>query len=249
MFSINPNFMPIRSYDQAVKSWQSGVIFPKDRKLGDLALPRGLVDTRKRHMTIERTATLDYILRLYSHPVVTWHQDNSVTISPYLSRSTVMFANCCTPISMFVALHNGQFSVTCAGRIYKVERQLTLRKRGDAWEPDQVMPWSVPFINRERATYALRETGYKEFRLWFMTYVQMAEPPMPGYSYLDGYQMLRMLQDRNQWRELVRKCGSDAWKYPNKILDKLRHAIYREYDCVEQKNVPYLKSNYDLPSE
>jgi hypothetical protein len=236
-FGIRCNFPRIESYAQAVKTWRAAVVFPRDRKLNSLVAPRGLVDTRKKHMTIARTEAEDIILRLYDHPVVTWHKDNSLTIRAYTTRSTVIFANHCTP-RMYVSLCAGYFAVTVDGRTYKVPDEITFRERDNTWKADQITPWSVPVVNRERAKQAREETRYQEFRLWFLVYVQMAAPLDGGVGWHDNNSIVTMLRDR-KWRELV-SCFRYSWSHPDQVLHEIRQAIYRQYGCIEHKSVPFL---------
>lgn len=232
-WSIRCTFDRIHTYAQAVKAWERAVIFPKDHK-------RGLVDRRKKHLTIERTEAEDIVLRLYDHPVVTWHKDNSLTICSYESRSTSLFANHCTPPEMIVT--GGQFRVTVDGRTYKVGKQTTFRPRDDTWKPDQITPWSVRVVNRERAKQALVETGYEEFRLWFKVYVHMAARPDGNgrASWIDNNSIVIMLRDRNKWRDLVTSRFPNAWNYPDQALSEIRQAIYDVHACIDRKSVPFL---------
>jgi hypothetical protein len=234
-FQIRCNFDRIQSYAQAVEAWEKGVIF---HELGSPLMPRGLVDKRKKHMTVERSeATRDIILRLYGFSVITWHEDNSFTLCPYKSRSTVVFANHCTPLGMHVQMCGSNFALTVDGRTYKVSDTITFRKRDDTWKPDQIRSWSVRVVNRERAKQARLETGYNEFRDWFKVYVQMAPAPFV-YEYMDNAMVVSLLRER-KWRELVNK-RPNAWHSLDKVLQEIRQAIYQECECIERKSVPFL---------
>jgi hypothetical protein len=238
-FGISCNFSCIQSYAQAVKAWQAAVIFPKDRKLDNQWAPRGLVDTRKKHMTIEKTAAADIILRLYDHPVVTWHKDNSLTLRAFCTRSTTMFATHCTPAGMYVSLCGGFFAASIDGRTYKVKDKITFHQRDNTWKADQITPWSVPVVNRERAKQALREVGYEEFRLWFQVYVQMAAKPDGQAAWIDNHSMVIMLRER-KWRDLLACRFPNSWSHPDRVLYEIRQTIYRECGCIEHKSVPFL---------
>lgn len=233
-WGIRCTFNPIQSYAQAVKTWKKAVIFPRDREG-----PRGLVDRRKKHLTIERTAAEDIILRLYDHPTVTWHKDGALTICAYSTKSTGAFANHCTPVGMYVSA-TGTFRVTVDNRTYKVTGKITFRQRGNTWKADQITPWSVPIVNRERAKQALDETGYNEFRLWFKTYVQMAPKPDGRAGWIDNANIVTMLRDRRSWRDLVTTRFPNAWGFPDRALHEIRQAIYRECGCIDRKSVPFL---------
>jgi hypothetical protein len=237
-WSIRCNFSRIQTYAQAVKAWQTAVIFPRSP-----AGPRGLVDRRKKHLTIERTEVAeDIILRLYGRPIVTWHKDHSLTIESYPSKSTVAFANHCTPPEMRVSQWNNCFSVTVDGRTYKVVKT-TFRPRDDTWKADQITPWSIPVVNRERAKQAFRETGYDEFRAWFKVYIQMAAKPdgnpLRDYAWVNNGSLVDMLCDR-QWRDLIARRFPNAWNHPDRVLHEIRQAIYQVRDCIDQKSVPFL---------
>jgi hypothetical protein len=229
----------IQSYAQAVKAWQAAVIFPKDRKLDNQWAPRGLVDTRKKHLTIEQTTAADIILRLYQHPVVTWHKDNSLTICGYASRSTCVFASHCTPAGMYASMCGGRFAVTVDGRTYRVPDRITFRERDNTWKADQITPWSVPVLNHERRKQALREVGYEEFRLWFQVYVQMAERHSGQARWIDNKSVVSMLRER-KWRDLLGGRFPNAWSHPDRVLYEIRQTIYRECGCIEHKSVPFL---------
>lgn len=229
---IQCRFGRIQSYAQAAKAWQKAVIF--NRSDNDLLTPRGLVDRRKKHLAIERTAAKDFILRLYDHPIVTWHKDGSLTICPYSTRSSTKFGNHCTPQNVWV----GYRAVSVDGRTYKVSDKITFRPDGNTWKvgKDNIEPWSVPVINRSHAKQALQETGYNEFRDWLKVYMQMAKKPDGRASHIDDKSLVIMLRDRNKWRDLV----SCRWSNPDRILSEVRQAIYQECGCIEQKSVPFL---------
>jgi hypothetical protein len=232
-WSIRCNFDRIQTYAKAVKVWQKAVVFPRSP-----AGPRGLVDRRKKHLTIERTEAEDFILRLYGRPIVTWHKDGALTIESYPSKSTVAFANHCTPAEIIISKWSNCFAVTISGRTYKVHRT-TFRPRDDTWKADQITPWSVPVVNRERAKQAFAETGYNEFRAWFKIYIQMAERPASGYKWLSNPAIVEMIRDR-KWRDLVTCRFSNTWHSPERVLNEVRQAIYQECDCIDQKSVPFL---------
>lgn len=239
-WSIRCNFDPIRSYAQALKVWKKAVIFTKDNHP---RFPRGLVDKRKKHLTIELTEAEDFVLRLYTHPVVAWHKDNSVTIySPRATRSTSKFATHCTPHGMYVSAWND--TCLCAsidGRTYKIKNQITFRERDGTWKADQITsPWSVRSVNRERAKQALAEVGYAEFRLWFKVYVQMASKPANLAGWLNNEDIIHMLRDRSRWRDLITGRFPNAWSHPDHVLSEIRQAIYQEYKCIDRKSVPFL---------
>jgi hypothetical protein len=230
---ISCSFPRIQSYKEAVKVWHQAVVFPRS-PLG----PRGLVDRRKKHLTIEQTEAKDIVLRLYQHPVVTWHKDNSLTICPYSSRSTTKFGNHCTPSGMYV----GYSSVSIGGLHYKVKDKLTFRQRDGKWkvaDRNQITPWSVSVVNRERAKQALREAGYEEFRAWFKVYIQMAAKPDGQAGWIDNTNIVTMLRDR-KWRDLVACRFLNSWSHPDQVLHEIRQAVYRECDCIDKKSVPFL---------
>jgi hypothetical protein len=234
-FQIRCNFNRINSYAEAVRAWEkSAIVFRNGR--------RGLVDRRKKHMTVELTPDENVVLRLYDHPVATWYKDGSITLCPYNSRSTVVFANHCTPHGMRTQMCGNCFSVTILERYprtYRIKDQTTFRQRDGTWKPDEITPWSVPIVNHERAKQAFHETGYNEFRLWFKVYIQMAERPASGFKWLPNSQIVDMLRER-QWRDLVTCRFSNTWHSPDKVLHEIRQAIYQECDCIEQKSVPFL---------
>lgn len=233
---IKCTFGRIQSYAQAVKAWQKGVIFRKD---DPPQAPRGLVDKRKKHLAIERTEAGDIILRLYDHPTVTWHKDGSLTLCGYNSKSTGKFATHCTPPGFYVM---GGDRVHIDGRTYKLANKLTFYQDGDTWkvkDKSQIEPWSVPVVNRARAKQALEETGYKEFRLWLTTYVQMAASPQArSGGVVPDKKLIHMLRDRSMWRELV-TYYPNAWRDPEQVLRSIRQAIYDSHGCIDKKSVPF----------
>jgi hypothetical protein len=236
-FQIRCDFNPVYSYAHAAVAWQTGAIFRRDRNG-----PRGLISTRKKHMTIEKTPAEDFILRLYKHPVVTWHKDNSFTLSLVNTRSTMLFASHCTPPSMYVSMCGGYACVTVSGRTYKVGHATTFQKRDGTWKADRIEPWSIPFVNRQRAAQALRETGYHEFRGWLIVYVQMAARPDLGLRLSRDEKLLDLLRSR-EWRELV-ACYPSAWRDIDRVLEPLRQAIYHHYNCIEHRSVEFLGRGY-----
>ena len=125
-WSIKCTWTRIQSYKQAAAAWQKAVVFRSAERTAEnyLLVPRGLVDRRKKHLTIERTEAEDFVLRLYGHDVVTWHPDNSITISaPRSTISTGKFANHCSPAGMHVSMWNQHLCVYVDKRTYKVEGQ------------------------------------------------------------------------------------------------------------------------------
>jgi hypothetical protein len=236
-FQVRCDFTPVYSYAHAAVAWQTGVIFRRNRNG-----PRGLISTRKKHMTIEKTPAEDFILRLYKHPVVTWHKDNSFTLSLISTRSTMLFASHCMPPSIYASICGGYASVTINGRTYKVGIATTFQQRDGTWKADRIEPWSIPFVNRERARQVLRETGYNEFRTWLSVYVQMAAKPDGFRKYFDDGTIVDMLRNR-AWRELIVHFPG-AWSSCDQVLGDLRQAIYRHYDCIERKSVEFLGRGY-----
>lgn len=237
-WSIRCTFSPIRSYADAVKVWQKAIIFPRIPNG-----PRGLVDRRKKHLTIERTEAEDIILRLYGHAVVLWRKDNSITIyAPRVTRSTGKFASHCTPSGMHVSTWNDRYlCANVGGRLYKIADEITFRQHGKDWKADQITsPWQKSVVNRERAKQALVTIGYEDFRLWFKTYIQMAAKPYGSASWIDNPSIIIMLRDRNKWRDLVTSRFPNAWSQPDKALSEIRQAIYAEYECIDKKSVPFL---------
>ena len=239
-FQVRCRFDRIQSYKDAARVWQKAVIFRNADRTADnyLLVPRGLVDRRKKHLTIERTEAEDFILRLYQHPVVTYHKDGSITICTHPTRSTTVFGNHCTPPEMYVAYR----SVSVKGLHYKVKDKITFRQRDGLWkiaDKNQIVPWSVSVVNRERAKQALNETGYSEFRLWFKTYVQMAAKPDGRGGWIDNSNIVRMLRER-KWRDLVTTRFPSCWDFPDRALHEIRQAIYQECGCIDKKSVPFL---------
>lgn len=235
-WGIKCTFGRIQSYAQAVKAWQKGVIFHKaDSPLA----PRGLVDRRKKHLAVQRTEAEDIILRLYDHPLVTWHKDGSLTLCGYNTRSSGVFASHCTPVGMWVP---GGDRVYIDGRTYKVANKLTFYQDGDTWkvrDKSQIEPWSVSVVNRERAKQALEETGYNEFRAWFKVYIQMAAKPDGPSGWIDNINVVTMIRER-QWRDLLACRFTNAWRNPEAVLQDIRQAIYNECGCIDRKSVPFL---------
>jgi hypothetical protein len=246
-WGIRCTFDRIQSYTDAARTWRSAVIFRSVNRTADnyLLVPRGLVDRRKKHLTIERTAAEDFILRLYDHPVVTWHKDGSLTLNLHPTKSTGMFANHCTPAGMHVSCgKNRSSAILTDGLWYKASKPITFQLRDGKWkvaDRSQITPWSVPVINRERAKQAFAETGYEEFRLWFKTYIQMAERPASGYKWLSNPEIVAMVRDR-KWRDLVTCRFSNTWHSPDRVLHEIRQAIYRECGCIDKKSVPFLEN-------
>lgn len=232
-FHVRCNFNCINSYTLAVRAWNKGVIFR-----GNPEGPRGLVDKRKKHLTVDLRPTGDVVLRLYEHPVVTWHKDNSVTIQGYDSISTVVFARHCTPDEMSARMCGGSFAIDIKSkygwRTYKADN-VTFRERDGTWKADKITPWMIPEVNRERAKQARQESRYNEFRAWLIVYVQMTEAPHKSYL----KDKLALLRDRSKWRELA-TCYPEAWINTDRALGRLRKTIYREHGCIEDKPVAFL---------
>jgi hypothetical protein len=233
---IQCNFPLIQSYAEAVKVWQNAVIWPKSP-----TGPRALADKRKKHMTIERTDAEDIILRLYGHPVMTWHKDGAFTVCEYPSRSTTAFVNRCIPPGVYASSSRYFFTLTVDGRCYKVVDEITFRQRDGAWKADKTTPWSVSVVNRTRAKLALHEVGYNEFRLWLKTYVQMAAKPDAPHNWsgeANNSNVITMLRNR-EWRKLAMYCP-DAWDNPDQMLSEIRQIIYHAYKCIDLESVPFL---------
>jgi hypothetical protein len=140
------------------------------------------------------------------------------------------------------------FTVTVDGRTYKVSDRTTFRPHDSTWKADQITPWSIPVVNRERAKQAFHEIGYEEFRTWFKVYVQMAPRPAGQQKWVDDNGQARwidnksvviMLRDR-KWRDLVTCRFPNAWSVPDRALAEIRQAIYQECDCIDRKSVPFL---------
>jgi hypothetical protein len=235
-FYVRCNFDHIDSYALAVRAWKKGVVLRKNPEG-----PRGLVNKRKR-MTVEMTAAEDVILRLFEHPVVTWHRDGSVTISGFNSISTTVFTTHCTPDEMSAHLRGGRFAIYIKNkgsgwRIYQVGNTITFRERDGTWEADEITtPWKIRTINRERAKQAREESGYNDFRAWLIIYVQLAEAPRNRNHIRDK---LALLSDRSKWRELAR-CYPEAWRDVEYALESLRETIYNQRGCLDDKSVPFL---------
>ena len=235
-FHVSCDFSHINSYARAVKAWNDGTVFR-----GNPGGPRGLVDTRKKHLTVERTEAGDVILRLYEHPVVTWHPDNSVTIKGWDTISTVVFAKHCTPDEMSARLCGGRFAIDIRGhgkngwRTYRAD-DVTFRERDGTWKVDKATPWMITQVNRERAKQAREESGYDEFRAWLIVYVQMvAAPSQRSYN----KDKIELLLDRSKWRELAAGYP-EAWRNVERALESLRKTIYRQHGCFEDKPVLFL---------
>jgi len=239
-WSIRCNFDRIKSYTDAAKTWRNAIVFPSNREG-----PRGLVDKRKKHLAIEKTAAEDFILRLYDHPVVTWHKDGSLTLNLHPTRSTGVFATHCTPADMHVSCGwRKSSSVLTDGLWYKASKPITFRLRDGKWkiaDRSQIIPWSVSTVNRERAKQALQEVGYEDFRLWFRVYVQMAAKPNGPHGWLNNRDVVDMLRTR-QWRDLIAARFPNAWRSPDKVLSEVRQAIYQECGCMDKKSVPFLEN-------
>ena len=241
-FGIRCRFDRIQSYADALRVWRKAVIFPR---VDNEYAPRGLVDKRKKHLAIERTAAQDIILRLYDHPVVTWHKDGSLTIDTHPTKSTGIFANHCTPGDMYVRCGSYHASaVSTGGLTYNASKPITFKQNETGkWriaDRSQITPWSVEVVNRERAKQALAETGYNDFRLWFKTYVQMATKPEGKEGFIDNTSIVIMLRDRSKWRDLVACRFLNAWGFPDRALHEIRQAVYQECGCIDRKSVPFL---------
>jgi len=235
MYAIRCAFCRINSYAAALKAWKDGAIFRSNREG-----PRGLDGTRKKHLTVERTEAEDIILRLHECPVVTWHKDGSITIVGYNSKSTIVFAKHCTPDGMSARMCGGRFAIDIHSkwgwRTYQVANKITFRQRDGDWKADEITPWMIDQVNRERAKQALSETGYSEFRAWLIVYTQMAaQPSHRNYE----KNKLALLHDRSKWRELA-ACYPEAWRDVERALGSLRKTIYYEHNCIEQKPVAFL---------
>jgi hypothetical protein len=234
-FHVRCNFPAIHSYARALRAWHDGHVFRSSP-----GGARGLVDGRKKHLTVEKTENQDIILRLYGHPVATWHPDNSVTIKGWDTISTVVFARHCTPANMSARLCGGRFAIDIRDRggwrTYRAD-DITFRECDGTWKAySKVTPWMISTVNRERAKQAREESGYNEFRAWLIVYVQMvAAPEQRNYD----NDKIALLHDRSKWRELA-ACYPEAWRNAERALESLRKTIYHQHGCIEDKPVPFL---------
>jgi DNA polymerase I-like protein with 3'-5' exonuclease and polymerase domains len=150
-FSVRCSFN-ITSSAQAVRAWDKAVIFPKDRKLNSPLARRGLVDTRKKHMTIERqdnTWKADRITP-WSIPVVnrerakqalreTSYQEFRLWLTVYLQMASPSRETFAVPGVKQMKL--ASFDVETSGTLPEYALQPWRHRQGKAWLTSLAWVW------------------------------------------------------------------------------------------------------------
>lgn len=240
--SANDYYDALRVYDKAAaKPWRTGG--------EDFPLP----NKRVRHMGVRKLPDGSIAFRLHATDVIVWHRDNTVTITPWPSQSTCVFANSFLPSAVQLCKTGTVLSVSrypkgpYYGQVfYPVEYDRTVHFDPEAKKPTHKLRsvFSKRLINRAAAKDARDRTNYAEYREWFklMTSMLGAEAHASALSWETNYHnVLEHLADRECWSKIL-------YSYRCRDLNNLRERIYEQAgDVYYQQTCDTLNTYPEAP--
>lgn len=244
-FSIDTSTMPrLDSWIKALSRWEATKPWRGASDTNTRPLDRSRAQT---HKTIRRVGD-DIVCRLYRTDVVTYHKDDSITLSfdTWNSVSTGMFADYLTPGGLVVSGPSGQVSFTNAqGESVVVRLSLPTRfvRVGEGPHPygehrGRVTTWKIadestlrPFrhctVNRKKARAALISHKWFALRAWAKAYKALSpEQQWPYKCYLRHDEVLRVLAGSlADWKVALDNEGPD-------LVRVAKEAIYATEKCI-----------------
>lgn len=201
-----------------------------------------ILDKRaKRNVTIRQTSDGSIACRMHSTDVVTYHPDNTLTIRPWRSKSTDVFAGRLLRWTTIQPSFN-QGIVRIGDVFYRANNTLELAQRDGSYvltsTPD---PFVFRTINRKKANVVLKAHDYKAFADW-VRMVAVADVEFERKCWHP--EATEVLPDRQRWEELLR--FEPAWHsrsalLVDKTLTAVRASLYQAnpqvYDVVTVPHV------------
>lgn len=235
-FSYNGYGLPhLSNYAEALRFWEQA------GKWRGESNERILDKQAKRNVTIRQTSDGSIACKLHATDVVTYHPDNTLTIRPWMSKSTDVFAGRLLRWTTIRPSFN-QGIVRIGDVFYRANNTLELAQRDGSYvltsTPD---PFRIATVNRQEAHKVLKEYDYKAFAGW----VRMVAASGVVFERKCWHpEATEVLPDRQRWEELLR--FESAWHsrsalLVDKTLTAVRASLYQAnpqvYDVVTQ---PYL---------
>ena len=213
------DFRALNTYEKAYERWQSAPEWAGSRHAGERRLKKNRQDIHG----IRRLPDTSIACRYHATDVVTFHPGGSITLDPYQSNCTTLFANALLPDDLFVDFNNHVgLIVAChtpnapgycwerEARVYELKgRATTFEKREDGWWPRDpektTSTFDWPRVNRKRARAALLAHDFARFRLWVQTAAMIgATHEWAHQRAFNSYDLLMILGDRTEWPNLLR---------------------------------------------
>lgn len=250
--SIHGNSLPsFADYDAALRFWEKAKPWrdgPYEyRPLGD--------SRRMKHFVIRQKANGDVACRYHSTDVVTFHPDGTLTVKPWNSLSTDIFARRMLPCGISTSFNSPLGALIWLWRDwdnrrgYLVPHSAKLVRAGGGWtiSPD-TPPEPIAFykVDKSAAAKALRAYRYFDFLAWRQARVALDPRAFVslGSSYMTNGEMLSFLRQGPEGWAVLSCLPDKAPKGQKKPSEKLRHAIYSAEDCIECEKIEAL-TGYD----
>lgn len=213
---------------------------------------------RPRDNTVVRKDRHDNIhFRLYSTDVVTVAPDDTVTLEPVATPSTVNFVY--AVLGGHLVPHWADRQRPCprmmtevGGKFYHTPDYADVKfdKNTQQWQllaGDRSV--DIPQLDRSKARSVLRDSGFKTFELWLKTQLKLGVDPRGGdrWSARDNYtrrDVLRCLDEPDRYGDIAR--GMSAYRHVNDQLAEMRLALYKFYGITDTIEVPYFNSFYEM---
>jgi hypothetical protein len=189
--------------------------------------------SRRRHMEMRRLPDGSIAFKLYDTDVVTWHPDNTLTIVPYPSRTTNMFAHALLPRGIYPQFdHALGACIETGSHLYSTPSSVRMHEVIEgAWRiVNGGAQFEIPQLDKHAARAALKASRYNDFVTWRKAVIALHGQPEIDYFWPGAAMALAMLQDQAQWPALHKKVYSTR-------LDNLRCLIYRAHKCFDIERI------------
>lgn len=251
MFGGNLDGVPsLRNYAAALSRWEGTKPWRSDSDKN----VRPLRNPRRRGSSIRKLNDGSIACRLYSTDVVIYHPSSEITITPWSSCTTSIFANQLirhieglytdmnTMDRSWLTLRGEDgsddfitYQIHSAARIWPME--------GNRWTMLNPKECAIPLtrytVDRKKANAALKEVNYKDFEVWL--YALEAHNTPVEIRATATATVLQALKNRESW-DVVR--GTYLHRDNTRdALERLRKDIYKAAGCIVTEDVPFLRSD------
>lgn len=197
------------------------------------------------------------VFRMYGTDVVTYNPDNSITLVPYASSTTNIFANALLPSNISVAMSGRHATLTIRSKTqdrtactYLLLGDMTLKPCCNTYGWTVEKPPSISDIRLNTSKYfkALKKYNYNMFETWVKARMALSKDT-PEDLHKRNMHATTYAQQGEAFDLATFKCfllGSEHWNTAydlrgKKALEDARLGIIYLSDCLERKQLDYVE--------
>lgn len=250
MFGGNLDDVPsLRNYAAALSRWEGTKPWRGDRDTN----VRSLRNPRKRGSSIRKLNDGSIACRLYSTDVVIYHPNGEITITPWSSRTTSIFASRLTSSIEGLCVDMNALDrswLTLRGGdggddfiTYQIHSEARIRPlEGNRWTLLDPRTCTSPLtrytVDRKKANAALKDVNYKDFEVWLYA-LEAHNAPIEVTRARTTSPMA--LMNRESWEHV--RATYLTRDHTREALERIRKDIYKAAGCIVKEDVPFLRSD------